>query len=110
GHRLDDRAGLLGRGGTVEIDERLAVDLAGEDRELAAHGRDVECADLFDPVHGRITRIGTARRRTSTPRKSEGRGWRRARRSRPLAEPAFRPGDEFLAHGLVLDELQRLAE
>ncbi len=37
--------GLLGRGGVVEIDQGLAIDLAGEDGKVAA--------DFFDVKHGR---------------------------------------------------------
>ena len=33
-HALDHLPGLLGRGGIVEIDQRLAVDLRREDREI----------------------------------------------------------------------------
>src|SRR5918997_4025896 len=40
-HGVDDGAGLLGRGGVVEIDERLAVDLLTEDRKLRPDGLDV---------------------------------------------------------------------
>ena len=38
---LDDRGGLLRRGGVVEIDERLPVDLRRENREVPADGGDV---------------------------------------------------------------------
>ena len=34
--RVDDALGLLGRGGVVEVDERLPVDLLVEDREIGA--------------------------------------------------------------------------
>ena len=40
--RLDHRPGLLRRGAAVQIDERPAVDLAGENRELLAYLIDVE--------------------------------------------------------------------
>ena len=40
-HRLDHRARLLGGGRVVEIDERLAVDVAVEDREIGTDALDV---------------------------------------------------------------------
>ena len=40
-HRLDHGARLLRRGGVVEIDERLAVDLAIKDREVGANALDI---------------------------------------------------------------------
>ena len=40
-HGVDHGARLLRRGGAVEIDERLAVDLAREDRKLAPDRLDV---------------------------------------------------------------------
>ena len=40
-HGVDHRARLLGRGGIVEIDERLAIDLLRQDRELRPDGLDV---------------------------------------------------------------------
>ena len=39
---VDDGARLLGRGGVVEVDERLAVHAGGEDREIAADPLDVD--------------------------------------------------------------------
>ena len=42
GHRLDHRPRLLGAGGAVQIDQRLAVHLARKDRELGADLFDVE--------------------------------------------------------------------
>src|SRR6185503_19541194 len=44
GDRVDHRLRLLGRCGVVEIDERLAIDLARQDWEIAA--------DQFDVVGG----------------------------------------------------------
>src|SRR5690606_32375898 len=44
-HRLDHHARLLRRGAVVEVDERLAVHLAREDREIGA--------DFGNVVHGR---------------------------------------------------------
>ena len=41
GHRVDHRLRLLRRGAVVEIDERTAVHLAREDREVAANQLDV---------------------------------------------------------------------
>ena len=49
-HGVDDRARLLRRGGIVEIDERLAIDLAGEDRKVAPDRLDIvgrTCACTF---------------------------------------------------------------
>lgn len=43
GHSIDHRLWLLRRGAVVEVDERPAVYLAGEDREVAT--------DLFDIIH-----------------------------------------------------------
>ena len=40
-HGVDHRARLLGRGGRVEIDERLAIDLLRQDRKLRPDGFDV---------------------------------------------------------------------
>ena len=40
-HRLEDGARLLRRGAVVEIDERTAVHLAKEDREVGANKLDV---------------------------------------------------------------------
>ena len=40
-HALEHRLGLLGGSRIVEIDQRLAVDLARQDREVAADGLDV---------------------------------------------------------------------
>ncbi len=43
-HRIDDGLRLLRGGGVVEIDERLAIDLAGEDREIRPDLLDVSRA------------------------------------------------------------------
>ena len=39
---LDHALGLLGGGGVVEVDQRMAVNLLREDREIAAHPRGVK--------------------------------------------------------------------
>ena len=41
-HGVQHRLGLLRRGGVVQIDQRLAIDLARQDREILADFRDVE--------------------------------------------------------------------
>ncbi len=41
-HRIDHRPRFLGGGGVVEVDQRLAVRLLVEGREVGAHGLDVE--------------------------------------------------------------------
>ena len=51
--RLDHGRGLLGAGGTVEIDERPVVDLCPQDRELGADGRDVEMVGWGRAAHRR---------------------------------------------------------
>ena len=38
---VEHRLGLLRRGGIVEIDQRLAIDLARQDRKVAADGLDI---------------------------------------------------------------------
>ena len=73
GDRLDDGLRLLSRCRVVEVDERVAVNLAGEDREAAAEGLDVEAravplggrATREDGAHERAPRIGSASPRGS---------------------------------------------
>jgi hypothetical protein len=50
GHRIDHPARLLRRVAGVEVDERLTVDLTGEDRELLAHRLQVERHGLILPA------------------------------------------------------------
>ena len=104
-HRLDHRARLLRRGAVVEIDERLAVDLAEQDREVGA--------DALDVVGPPPTPARSVALVVALPQ-----SWRR----RPLAIVAFAAGaaarrassramrHQRLAHGLVLDLVDRLAD
>ena len=46
-HRVQHRARLLGRGAAVEIDQRLAIDLARQDREIGAGLFDIEGGSDF---------------------------------------------------------------
>ncbi len=55
GDGVDDRLRLLGRGGIVEIDQRLVVDGARQNREIPAHRLDVE-------RYRRSSRAGSRRR------------------------------------------------
>ncbi len=82
---VEHRPRLLRRGGVVEIDERLAVDRHGEDREVLAHFRDVEAAVDHRGVHGdRSFSLQSARRARPGSRRS-------ARRGRPRAGPPRSP-------------------
>ena len=38
---IEHRLRLLRRGGVIKIDQRLAVDLHGQDREILAHAGDI---------------------------------------------------------------------
>src|SRR3990167_2601446 len=51
---FDNLDGLLRRGGVIQIDQRLAMDPAGQDREIRADGLDIECGRVC-----LITRGGT---------------------------------------------------
>src|SRR6478672_9894228 len=55
-HRLQHRAWLLRRRAVVEIDERLAVDLTIEDREIGADALDVESVSE-GPLLGRFLHL-----------------------------------------------------
>src|SRR5690606_33593498 len=58
-HRVDHGLRLLGGGAVVEVDERLAVDRAGQDREVTADRLDiVRCA--IDYLVHRLTPCGDA--------------------------------------------------
>ena len=67
-HRLDDGLRLLRRRRVVEVDERVAVNRAREDREVAAERLDVEgraapsgrLANREDGAHTRAPRIASA--------------------------------------------------
>ncbi len=50
--RVDDRARLLRRGGTVEIDQRLALHLGLQDRELGPDRFDVEAQRAVALIEG----------------------------------------------------------
>ena len=73
GDRLDDGLRLLRRRRVVEVDERLAVNRAREDREVAAERLDVEGraapsgrrATREDGAHARAPRIASASARGS---------------------------------------------
>ena len=56
---LDDAAGLLGGGGAVEVDERMAVDLLLEDGEVVSDARPVHDRRRFQ----RLAMFSTAMRR-----------------------------------------------
>src|SRR4029453_1848097 len=73
GDRLNDGLRLLRRRRVVEVDERMAVNRAGEDREAVAGGLDVQGRSVppggratgEDGAHGRAPRIGSASPRGS---------------------------------------------
>ncbi len=84
-HGVDDRARLLGRGGTVEKHQRLAVHALRQDREIRAYALHIEGRRQIG-----ASRIGVHARAPSTRRRSPGPACTRARIVRPCRAP--RPG------------------
>ena len=48
-HHLDHSAWLLRRGGVIEVDERLAIDLPVKDREIRADALHIVCRARLHP-------------------------------------------------------------
>ena len=93
--------GFCARGAVVEIDERLAVDLAKEDREIGADALDVEAR----VARQALSAIDLMAVSLSSP-------WLSAPwpRSRSRASQSAQPRLQRLAQRLVLDLVDRLAD
>ncbi len=65
-HCIDHGPWLLRRGSAVEIDERLAIDLLRQDREIAPHGLDIVGGGCGLGVHGRLLYPSPGRGETQT--------------------------------------------
>ena len=88
-HGLDDRLGLLGRGGAVQVDERPVADPAGEDRELAADSFRIKAHQSPAPIRAcsqlriRSAASGLPTRSITSPRKEATRRLRASPSGRP---------------------------
>ena len=85
GHRVDHALRLLRRSGVVEIDQRLAIDLAVQHRKIGAHAGDVKSARCWlDRVHA----ASRSCRRISTKARIASAAGVPGRRSRPSCRKA----------------------